>query len=213
MSALSRPLLPDPETPRVARGGAGAAPWRGVVLKRAPISAVQGRGWQIFTSSVIQCRGLGVYTVVQLQRRHISPRAPFNTQSHDGGNMRNHLVRLAAYVTVPISAAALTFGALPVSAAHALTSLRCSAWMSNPHPADYTTTKVRVHTVKFAKVKTVAHYRTTNTTHHGKTNSHGRATIPYYISGATPGYRVKVDITVRKNSRVGHCQTAFTPHR
>ena len=85
--------------------------------------------------------------------------------------------------------------------------------MSNPHPADYTTTKVRVHTVKFAKVKTVAHYRTTNTTHHGKTNSHGRATIPYYISGATPGYRVKVDITVRKNSRAGHCQTAFTPHR
>jgi hypothetical protein len=126
--------------------------------------------------------------------------------------MRNHLVRLAALVTVPVSAAALTFGALPASAAQTSTSLRCSAWMSNSHPADFTTTNVRVHTVKFAKVKTVAHYRTTDTTHHAKANSHGRASIPYRISDATPGFKVKVDVTVRKNGRVGHCHTAFTPH-
>ena len=42
--------------------------------------------------------------------------------------------------------------------------LACSATMSNSHPKDYTTTKVRVHTGNFASVKTVAHYRTTNTT-------------------------------------------------
>jgi hypothetical protein len=85
--------------------------------------------------------------------------------------------------------------------------------MSNPHPADYTYTSVRVHTGNFAAVTTVAHYKTTNTTHHGTAGRKGNVSISYYISGATPGYKVKVSVSVRKGSRTGSCSTSFTPHR
>ncbi len=51
--------------------------------------------------------------------------------------------------------------------------------------------KVNVHTAPFAGLTTVAHYRTTSTTHHGTAGRKGNVSISYYISGATPGYRVK----------------------
>ena len=44
----------------------------------------------------------------------------------------------------------------------------------------------------------------TNSTGHGSTN--------YYISGATAGYRVWVDVWLSKNGRHGHCRTSFVPH-
>ena len=91
--------------------------------------------------------------------------------------------------------------------------LACSASMSNAHPADYTYTDVRVHTGNFAAVTTVAHYRTTNTTHHGTAGHKGNVSISYYISGATPGYTVKVSVSVKKGTRTGSCSTSFTPHR
>lgn len=108
-----------------------------------------------------------------------------------------------------IGATALTSG---VAMAAPARPLACGASMSNSHPEDYTTTQVRVRTGNFAAVKTVAHYRTTNTTHHGTAGRKGNVSIPYYISGATPGYRVKVSVTVRKGSRSGSCSTSFTPH-
>jgi hypothetical protein len=37
--------------------------------------------------------------------------------------------------------------------------------------------------------------------------------VGYYISGATPGYRVKVTVNVSKSGRSGSCSTSFTPHR
>ena len=40
----------------------------------------------------------------------------------------------------------------------------------------------------------------------------GKATVPYYISGATPGYRVVVRVYVSKGSRKGTCSTSFLPH-
>jgi hypothetical protein len=85
--------------------------------------------------------------------------------------------------------------------------------MSNNHPADYTWTDVRVHTVEYAKVTTVAHYKTVNRKHTGKANKKGNATIPYYISGATPGYRVNVSVSVVSGKQSGSCSTWFTPHR
>jgi len=91
--------------------------------------------------------------------------------------------------------------------------LPCQASVSHAHPADYTTTDVRVHTADFARVTTVAHYRTTATKHHAKAGRKGNATIPYYISGATPGYTVKVSVSVVKGTRTGSCSTSFTPHR
>ena len=118
-------------------------------------------------------------------------------------------ILLGAATAGALGATAVTGG---VAMAASARPLPCSASMSNAHPADYTTTKVRVHTGTFAAVKTVAHYRTTNTTHHGTAGRKGNVSIPYYISGATPGYRVKVSVTVRKGSRTGSCSTSFTPH-
>ena len=98
------------------------------------------------------------------------------------------------------------------SAASARKPIPCHASMSNSHPADYTTTSVRVKSVAHAKVTTIAHYKTVNREHHGRTNGHGHASIPYYISGATPGYTVVVSVNVKWPHRSGSCQTSFTPH-
>jgi hypothetical protein len=110
-----------------------------------------------------------------------------------------------------LGTAVFVMPAAPASAAVPATALACHATMSNYHPADYTTVTVRVRTAAQARVTTVAHYRTTSTTHHGRANSAGRAGIRYYISGATPGYKVKVSVTVRRGTRKGSCSTSFTP--
>jgi len=108
---------------------------------------------------------------------------------------------------------ALTATALTGSVAMATpaTPLPCTASMSNSHPADFTTTDVRVHTANFANVTTVAHYRTTNTTHRGTAGRKGNLSIAYHIKGATPGFKVKVSVSVMKGSRTGSCSTSFTP--
>jgi len=118
-------------------------------------------------------------------------------------------ILLGATTAGAVGATALTGG---VAMAAAAKPLACSASMSNTHPADYTYTSVRVHTGNFAAVTTVAHYRTTNTTHHGTAGHKGNVSISYYISGATPGYKVKVSVSVKKGSRTGSCSTSFTPH-
>jgi hypothetical protein len=110
-----------------------------------------------------------------------------------------------------ITAATLSGGV--AMAAPAAASLPCSASMSNSHPKDYTTTNVLVHTASRAKVTTVALYKTTNTTHHGAAGRKGNASILYHISGATPGYKVKVSVSVSSGSRTASCSTSFTPHR
>jgi len=119
-------------------------------------------------------------------------------------------ILLGATMAGAIGATALTGG---VAMAAPARPLPCSASMSNAHPADYTYTDVRVHTGDFAAVTTVAHYRTTNTTHHGTAGRKGNVSISYYISGATPGYTVQVSVSVREGSRTGSCSTSFTPHR
>lgn len=91
--------------------------------------------------------------------------------------------------------------------------LPCRASMSNSHPADFTTTTVRVTTAAHAQVTTIAHYKTVNRQHHRRADGHGKASIPYHISGATPGFRVRVDVTVKWPHRTGSCRTSFTPHR
>jgi len=84
--------------------------------------------------------------------------------------------------------------------------------MTDSHPRDFTSTGVRVRTVPFARIKTVAHYRTLNHVKYRTANAEGRRTVWYYISGATPGFRVVVDVYVSRRHRTGHCSTAFTPH-
>jgi hypothetical protein len=119
-------------------------------------------------------------------------------------------ILITATAASAVTASGLTGGAALATAAKALP---CSASMGNSHPADYTTTKVQVHTAAFAKVTTVAHYKTTNTKHQGTAGRKGNLSISYYISGATPGYKVKVSVTVVKGSQHGSCSTSFTPHR
>lgn len=118
-------------------------------------------------------------------------------------------ILIGATTAGAIGATALTGG---VAMAAPATPLPCSASMSNSHPKDYTHTDVQVHTANFAAVTTVAHYRTTNTTHRGTAGRKGNLSIRYIIKGATPGYKVKVSVTVKKGSRAGSCSTSFTPH-
>jgi hypothetical protein len=83
--------------------------------------------------------------------------------------------------------------------------------MSNAHPTRNSTTDVLVSTVGRAAVTTVAHYKTTATTHHATANAAGKAVIAYKISRATKGFRVVVSVKVQKGGRSGSCSTSFTP--
>ena len=126
---------------------------------------------------------------------------------------RTRSLVVAPLAAVALLAAAGAATAAAATAAPAAAALPCQASMSNNHPADYTTTDVRVHTVGFASVTTVAHYKTTSHKKAGTAGVRGNATIAYYISGATPGYRVVVSVRVVHDGRSGSCSTWFIPHR
>jgi hypothetical protein len=123
----------------------------------------------------------------------------------------------ALFSVAAASAASIAlFAAIPASAAVAApasTPLPCHASMSNSHPSDYTTTYVRVHTAGYASVTTVAHYKTTNHKKTGTAGKKGNASIGYYISRATPGYKVVVSVRVTHGKRSGSCSTWFIPQR
>jgi hypothetical protein len=91
-------------------------------------------------------------------------------------------------------------------------STTCVASMSNPHPAEYSTTDVIVRTrVAGSSVTATAHYKTTDTSHTGTAASNGVADIPFRISRATIGYTVQVDVTVTGQGTSKSCSTSFTP--
>ncbi|MGH3405091.1 MAG: hypothetical protein ACRDRJ_21685 [Streptosporangiaceae bacterium] len=122
---------------------------------------------------------------------------------------------LSRVAALPAAVVALALaGAAPASASPARPRpLPCHASMSNARPADYTTVYVRVRTASRAKVVTIAHYRTTSHRKSRQANGAGRARVPYYISGATPHFKVKVSVRVSRHGRTGSCSTSFTPHR
>ncbi len=122
---------------------------------------------------------------------------------------RTALASIAVAIITPLGVTVTA----PADAASTTRPLPCHASMSNSRPADYTTTDVRVKTAARAAITTIAHYRTVNRKYHRHANGAGRATVPYYISGATPGYRVVVDVYVSKGTRRGSCSTSFIPHR
>lgn len=101
---------------------------------------------------------------------------------------------------------------LAPSTADAAAPLTCHASMSDSTPNQYSNVYVHVKTASHAQVHTVAHYRTTTTGHSKTANSHGKASIEYYISSATAGYRVNVTVTVTKDHHSKTCSTGFTPH-
>ena len=123
-----------------------------------------------------------------------------------------------ALVVLAAPAAGVIFAASPATAAGSASAapaaaLPCHASMSNSRPKDYTTIDVNIGTVRYAGVTTVAHYKTVNREHTGKANAEGNAKIGYYISGATPGYRVNVSVTVTSGRSRSTCSTSFIPHR
>lgn len=132
--------------------------------------------------------------------------------------------RMRSLIVAPVAVAALlTAGAAlpavaapvaaPTAASPASAALPCHASMSNNRPRDYTTIYVKVHTTGYAAVTTVAHYRTTSHKKTGTAGKRGNASIGYYISGATPGYKVVVSVRVVRGHRSGSCSTSFIPHR
>ena len=136
--------------------------------------------------------------------------------------MNNRLLNATAVAATPVAAflvmAALSVpasasSAQPASAVAQAARLTCSASMTNSHPADYTSTGVKISTTAFARIETVAHYKTVTHPKYATDNGTGKQTVWYYISGATPGYRVVVDVYVSRNGRKGSCSTSFTPHR
>ena len=127
------------------------------------------------------------------------------------------LKRESLALAVPV--AALLAAGLPAVSASAAPAaphpakLACHTWVSNSKPRDYSTVDVWVATASHASVTTEAHYRTKNTWHSARANNKGDAEIAYRISDATPGYKVKVSVSVASGHHTGSCSTSFTPKR
>jgi hypothetical protein len=131
--------------------------------------------------------------------------------------MKKHTYRVSAVVATPVTALLVTAAlSVPASASASATQagrLICSASMTNNHPEDYTSTGVKVRTAAYADIETVAHYKTVTHPKYRSANGAGQQTVWYYISGATPGYRVVVDVYVSRDGNKGSCSTSFTPRR
>ena len=125
---------------------------------------------------------------------------------------------IGSLIAVPAAAAALLTVAVVPAANASVTAaaskpLPCHASMNNAKPRDYTDVDVNVVTASADRITTVAHYKTTKTTHTGTANRKGDASIRYYISGATPDFKVVVSVRVTSGNRTGSCSTSFVPHR
>jgi hypothetical protein len=115
---------------------------------------------------------------------------------------------LVALVTV----FTLSFGSVSAVAPEAFAApLACRASMSNAKPKQYSTTSVLVSTVARAGVTTTAKYKTTNTERRSVANVSGKATVPYLISSATPGFTVVVSVVVTSGGKKASCSTKFVP--
>lgn len=101
----------------------------------------------------------------------------------------------------------------PSSSSQPAGALRCTVSVSDRSPADYTTVYVRVSTAAGASVTAVAHYKTTDNQKTTSADGSGQATVAYYISGATPGYTVAVDVTASAGGHTARCSASFTPAR
>jgi hypothetical protein len=89
--------------------------------------------------------------------------------------------------------------------------LACRASMSDAKPKQYSATSVLVATVARAGVTATAKYKTTNTVRRSVANVNGKATLPYLISAATPGFTVNVSVVVTSGGKKASCSTKFVP--
>ena len=140
---------------------------------------------------------MGLRSVV-MHRQSYDPRAP----------KRSWPGFLAALVTVFTLSSVSAVELAPEAFA---APLACRASMSNAKPKQYSTTSVLVSTVARAGVTTTAKYKTTDTVRRSVANVHGKATVPYLISGATPGFTVVVNVVVTSSGKKASCSTKFVP--
>jgi hypothetical protein len=119
--------------------------------------------------------------------------------------------QIIATAAVALAIASPAIASAPSEAAK---PLPCRAHMDKTHPADNSTVHVIVKTAPQANARAVAHYKTTSTGHSRRADKHGNTSIPFDIGSATPGFLVKVTVTVTKKGRpAGSCKTSFRPHR
>jgi hypothetical protein len=115
-----------------------------------------------------------------------------------------------------VSTAALLLAASPMllpTQSVAASAPTCRASMSDASPSQYSNVWVNVSSVANAKVRTIAHYKTTDTVHYANTGSDGKVGVKYYISSATAGFRVLVNVMVTGPAGArGYCTTSFVPH-
>lgn len=126
---------------------------------------------------------------------------------------RRTSVALAGLLVVaPLALVGPAAHAAVVQPAGVTKSCSASASPSNPRQNTYVTINVS-RLSKGAKVTTVAHYKTTSTTKTATANSYGKAAPSYYISRATIGYPVRVNVTAKSPSgyTTWTCSTSFTP--
>ncbi|MGC2940353.1 MULTISPECIES: hypothetical protein [unclassified Brevibacterium] len=117
---------------------------------------------------------------------------------------------LALTLAVGLLAGPIAVDAAPAEAA----TKKCSATMSIKKPRQYSNTSVKVSKVgSKAKVTTIAHYKTTKTKKKATASKKGKASLKYYISGATPGKKVSVTVTAKKGKTTWKCSTSFKPKK
>jgi hypothetical protein len=144
--------------------------------------------------------------------------------SHDRHESLSHGLRQRraafprlGWVLVP--AAVLVVGLAPSAVSQASTGgqsaarLACSASVTSRYPHDYTSVGIRITTTASARIRVAAHFRGGVRRKTAVASATGKQTIWYRLGGATPGYRVRVDVQVARGSRSGSCSTWFTPRK
>ncbi|MGO2862503.1 hypothetical protein ACH82I_06240 [Brevibacterium sp. GP-SGM9] len=117
---------------------------------------------------------------------------------------------LALFLALGLLAGPIVLDAPPAEAA----TKKCSAKMSNSKPRQYSNTWVNVSKVgSKAKITTTAHYKTTKTQKKATASKKGKASLKYYISGATPGKKVSVTVVAKKGKTTWKCSTSFKPKK
>lgn len=117
---------------------------------------------------------------------------------------------LALFLAFGLLAGPIVLDAPPAEAA----SKKCAVKMSNSKPRQYSNTWVQVSKVgSKSKITTTAHYKTTKTKKKATASTKGKASLKYYVSGATPGKKVKVTVVAKKGKTTWTCSTSFKPKK
>jgi hypothetical protein len=130
-----------------------------------------------------------------------------------GRSRKSHRARcgLVGTLVAIVSLTCSSLGVVVLAPDASAAALTCRASMSNAAPKQYSTTHVIVSTVGRAGVATTAHYKTTKNVKNARANLLGKATVPYAISGATPGFTVVVGVVVTSGGKSASCSTKFIP--